>query len=115
MHADNAPSLRLFATLGFTKHATLPAFGQIELVAPAAEAAAAAAPLRMHRAQADVSELHQRVPPSVENSVAQASASWLSAGFSQRQSMPRAALEGQRRPISRLGRAGRSYRGLFPT
>ena len=63
IHTDNAPSLRLFATLGFSKHAHLPGFGQIELVAAAAEAVAAAGPLRMRRTQASAAELRQRVPP----------------------------------------------------
>ena len=116
MHTDNAPSLRLFAALDFTEHAALPAFGQIELVAPAAEAAAAAASLRMRRTQADVRELHQRVPPYVENKGAQTSASWLSGGLSQRQSRPRAApSSGQLRITGRAGRAGRPYIGLVST
>jgi hypothetical protein len=67
----------------------------------------------MRRTQADVSELHQRAPPYVENKVAHTSASWLSGGLSQRQSTPRAALSfGQLRPIRHLGRAGPRHIGL---
>ena len=56
-----------------------------------------------------------KVTPYVANSAARASASWLSGGVSQRQSMPQAARSfGQPRPISRLGRAGRPI-GLFYT
>ena len=47
---------------------------------------------------------------------AQASASWLSGGSSQRRIVPQVALSfGQPRPISRLGRAGRPYRPLLST
>ena len=50
----------------------------------------------------------------VENKAAQASASWLSGGPFQGQSVPQAALSfGQPRPISRLGGAGRPYWPCF--
>ena len=50
----------------------------------------------------------------VENKAAQTSASWLSGGPFQGQTVPQAALSfGQPRPISRLGRAGRPYRPCF--
>ena len=51
----------------------------------------------------------------VKNKTAQTSASWLSGGPFQCQSVPQAAPSfGQPRPISRLGRAGRPYRPYRP-
>ena len=54
------------------------------------------------------------VTASVENKLAQPSASWRSGGCLQRQIMPQAVPNfGQPRPISRSGRAGRPYRACF--
>ena len=59
-------------------------------------------------------QLEEEALPQVEIKVAQASASWLSGGYYQRQLMPQAARSsGQPRSISRLCRAGRPYRPCF--
>ena len=53
-------------------------------------------------------------PPELENRMAQPSASWLTGGSSQCQSMPQAAPgSGPPRSISRLGRAGRPHQACF--